>query len=154
MPRCGEVDIGDTSNQQQDTSNQQSVGSWDNNPPGSREKLHQNPLGGPPILRKTEFDPADPRQRKRWLKALKNTGVESVRIRLNQSTGGSRSSLTGIGTELDITRGFAEAWLDCQNRRRHLQTIIISFASAVAATVGAAAAAIAAWPVIKGWWSP
>jgi hypothetical protein len=65
---------------------------------------------------KTGFDPPDPETRKRWLRALESVGVSGAEARLKQSPGGSRSLLRGIG-DVDMTRGFAEAWVEHQRKR-------------------------------------
>jgi len=63
------------------------------------------------MKRNLAFDPG-PEVREQWLKALESVGVEGVRDRLRQQSGGSASAILGIGTVPFMTRGFAEAWLE------------------------------------------
>jgi hypothetical protein len=96
---------------------------------------------------KTKFDPDTPDEKRKWLRALQSTGVENIRARLLQSPGGSRSVLLGISDVTHMTRGFAEEWVECKDRRaRRIQR-----ASFVVGLISAIAATIAAWPVIKEW---
>jgi hypothetical protein len=66
---------------------------------------------------KTQFDPPDREERKRWIRALKSVGVDGVEARLQQSSGGSPSALHGIGDVQHMTRGLAEAWVEHQRKR-------------------------------------
>src|SRR5262249_36862427 len=66
---------------------------------------------------KTQFDPPDREERKRWIAALKIVGIDGVEARLQQSQDGSRSALLGIGDVPYMTRGFAEAWVEHQRKR-------------------------------------
>jgi hypothetical protein len=66
---------------------------------------------------KTQFDPADPEERARWIRALESVGVDGVEARLEQSEGGSLSALLGIGDVPYMTRGFAEAWVEHRRKR-------------------------------------
>jgi hypothetical protein len=53
----------------------------------------------------------------RKLKMLDDLGVENVRIRLAQSDAGPDSVFYNAGTDLVVSRGFAEDWLRFRDRR-------------------------------------
>ena len=65
----------------------------------------------------TPYDPGNSETRRRWIAALENLGVENLRIRLAQHGGGSAADLYGIAGEQAVTRGFAEAWANYEERR-------------------------------------
>jgi len=98
----------------------------------------------------TEYDPGDPEQRKRWLKALDSVGVEGVRARLQQSPGGSASALFGIDTVPYLTRGFAEAWVEYHDRRARRRAQWWRWATIIVAVAGVSGVTL--WPLIKQAW--
>jgi hypothetical protein len=100
---------------------------------------------------KTEFDPEDRVTRRRWIEALEELGVENLRIQLAQNGGGSESALFVIAGEEAVTRGFAETWLNHQERRARSNKIFWIWTIIIVALVSAIAGCIAAVPVIRGW---
>jgi hypothetical protein len=100
---------------------------------------------------KTQFDPPDREERKRWIRALKSMDVDAVETRLQQSEGGSRSALHGIGDVPYMSRGFAEAWVEHQRKREgrsakrwQLAAIIVGILSISGVTL---------WPLIERAWT-
>jgi hypothetical protein len=49
-------------------------------------------------------------QRKAWYEQLEKTGLTAVKFKLAQSAGSSHSSIA-VGTEIAMTKGFAEEWV-------------------------------------------
>jgi hypothetical protein len=90
----------------------------------------------------------DERQLRQWYEALNRMSPEDVRARLAQVDAGSPGAIS-IGSEMTMTKGFAEEWLAWKDKRkieredrfRHTQVFWTRWA-AVAASIAAAAAAI------------
>ena len=102
------------------------------------------------MKQKTEFDPEDPQERERWLKALDRAGVEAIREKLRQSTSGSLGDLLGVGTVPFMTRGFAEAWVECHERRAQRRKQRWRWATILIAVAGVSG--ITLWPLIERAW--
>src|SRR6266436_7280845 len=100
-------------------------------------------------LFETDHAPSQVGQAKKWLKALDDLGVENVRIRLAQSDGEPNSVFYRLGSDIAVSKGFAEDWLRFRDRRSraverrwHWAIFIPACISAVAAC-GAALAILA-----------
>ncbi len=63
------------------------------------------------------WPPASPEQGERWLAALEKQAAENVRARLAPTQAAPRASIA-IGTESDVTVGFAQEWLAWKDRRK------------------------------------
>jgi hypothetical protein len=90
----------------------------------------------------------DPDKQRRWLDALEKTGPANVRARLAHIDYGSAACIA-IGTEHDVTIGFAQEWLAWHDRRAseretkfRTNQIFWTRWAAIAASVAASAAAI------------
>jgi hypothetical protein len=79
-------------------------------------------------------------EQRRWQAEMKRLGVEIVRTRFT-----ARMPVTDNMPYPDTD--FVQRWLAKQNRKANLQTDVLT----AVAVVGAIAACIAAWPVIKEW---
>jgi hypothetical protein len=98
---------------------------------------------------KTEHAPAKPGQAEKWLKALDDFGVENVRIRLAQSDSKPNDAFYRLGSDIAVSRGFAEDWLSFHNRhsraveRRWRWAIFIPACISAVVSCGAALAVLA-----------
>jgi hypothetical protein len=84
----------------------------------------------------------------RWLSALEKTGAENVRARLALVTYGAVAAIA-IGSEMNVTVGFAQEWLVWRDRlkserdiARHERQIFWTRTAAIAACVAGTSAAI------------
>jgi hypothetical protein len=112
-------------------------------------------------MHETKFDGSrwgSEEERKRWLAELERIGTEGVRARVfHTKDAGSGGSIKGVGTELSITKGFAEEWLQWKANRRERREgdarnrqIFWTRWAAIAATVAATAAAVG-WLLTLFW---
>lgn len=95
-----------------------------------------------------QWGQGDVERQKRWYAALERTGTESVRIRLAQNDAGSAGSIP-IGTEINITKGFAEEWLAWHDKQKSSREANFRWSqvfwtrwAAIAATIAGLAAAV------------
>jgi len=93
-------------------------------------------------------------QAQRWLAALEKQGPDNVRARLALTNSAPRAAIV-IGTESDVTAGFAQEWLAWNDKRKadredelKMRQIFWTRCAAIAASVAAIAGAIGwAWTI-------
>ena len=91
----------------------------------------------------------DPVQ-KRWYEALERTGPENVRARLAQTNAGSAGSIA-IGTEINLTIGFAQEWLAWHDRQKAEREATFRRGQIYWTRWAAIAASVAAAAAVFGW---
>jgi len=69
------------------------------------------------LLFETDHAPSKVGQAKKWLRALDDLGVENVRIRLAHGDAEPNSVFYRLGSDIAVSRGFAEEWLSSRDRR-------------------------------------
>lgn len=100
-------------------------------------------------LFETDHAPSKVGQAKKWLNALDDLGVENVRIRLAQSDGEPNGVFYHVGSDIAVSRGFAEDWLRFHDRhsraveRRWRWAIFVPACISAVAACGAALAILA-----------
>jgi hypothetical protein len=99
----------------------------------------------------TSWSSGNPEQTWRWYEELERLGPENVRIRVVQHDAGSAGAIRGLGTELAVTKGFAEDWLRYRDQKEGSKAFRRFWITTGVALVSAIAAIIAAWPVVRDW---
>jgi hypothetical protein len=99
-------------------------------------------------LFETDHAPSKVGQARKWLKALDDLGAENVRIRLARSDGEPNGVFYHLGSDVVVSRGFAEDWLRFRDRRSRAVERRWRWAIFVPACISAIAACGAALAIL------
>jgi hypothetical protein len=97
------------------------------------------------LVETCSWPPSGAEEGERWLSALEKQGTDNVRARPTLTWAGPRSAIA-IGTQSDVTAGFAQEWLAWKDKRKiereeelKSRQIFWTRFAAIAASVGAGA---------------